>query len=127
MIIGKRLSTETREHSRARCARGGELGKTGGVASGDTCGYASGDGSSNARRYPVVTEKSHETRLRRMAERQGLRLEKSRRRDPRALDYGRFMLLDARMNTVVGGAETGRHSWDLEDVEEFLTRSPDER
>jgi hypothetical protein len=32
-------------------------------------------------------EKLRENRLRRMAERQGLRLTKSRRREPRALDY----------------------------------------
>jgi len=30
--------------------------------------------------------------LRRMAERQGLQLHKSRRRDPRAIDYGEYWL-----------------------------------
>jgi hypothetical protein len=38
-------------------------------------------------------EKVRENRLRRMAERQGLRLVKSRRRDPRALDYGEYWLM----------------------------------
>lgn len=33
-------------------------------------------------------EKVRENRLRRMADRQGLRIEKSRRRDPRAIDFG---------------------------------------
>lgn len=34
--------------------------------------------------------KVRENRLRRMAERQGLRLVKSRRRDPLAVDFGRY-------------------------------------
>ena len=34
--------------------------------------------------------KVRENRLRRMAERQGLRLVKSRRRDPLAVDYGKY-------------------------------------
>lgn len=63
----------------------------------------------------MVTEKSRETRLRRMAERQGMRLVKSRRRDPRALDYGKYWLVSstpyARRVELV----------DLEDVERYLT------
>ena len=41
------------------------------------------------------TEKVRELRLRRMAERQGLALRKSRTRDPRALNYGVYWLEDA--------------------------------
>lgn len=37
--------------------------------------------------------KVKENRLRRAAERQGYRLVKSRRRDPRALDYGLYVLI----------------------------------
>lgn len=37
--------------------------------------------------------KVRENRLRRMAERRGFILEKSRRRDKRAVDYGRYRLL----------------------------------
>jgi hypothetical protein len=37
-------------------------------------------------------EKVRELRLRRMAERQGLTLHKSRRRDPHALDFGHYWL-----------------------------------
>lgn len=49
-------------------------------------------------------EKVRENRLRRMAERQGLMLVKSRRRDPRALDYGLYWLAsDTKGNRV------GRH------------------
>jgi hypothetical protein len=40
-----------------------------------------------------TSEKVRENRLRRMAERQGLRLVKSRRRDPRAIDYGTYRLM----------------------------------
>jgi hypothetical protein len=40
----------------------------------------------------MTDEKIRENRLRRMAERQGLALQKSRRRDPRAMDYGRYWL-----------------------------------
>jgi len=39
-----------------------------------------------------TTEKTRENRLRRVAERRGLRLEKSRSRDPRAIGYGRYCL-----------------------------------
>ena len=42
-----------------------------------------------------------ENRLRRIAARRGYRLEKSRRRDKNAIDYGGFMLVDAYKNTVV--------------------------
>jgi hypothetical protein len=48
-------------------------------------------------------EKVRENRLRRMAERQGLLLRKSRRRDPRALDYGTYMLIDLHTNALVSG------------------------
>jgi hypothetical protein len=47
----------------------------------------------------MSADKVREDRLRRMAQRQGLTLRKSRRRDPRALDYGRYWLVDA--NNVV--------------------------
>ena len=55
-----------------------------------------------------TAEKTRETRLRRMAERQGLALHKSRRRDWRALDFGTYGLYDARNNTLeVGDSSTG--------------------
>jgi hypothetical protein len=40
-----------------------------------------------------ATEKVREARARRMARRQGYELIKSRRRDPNALDYGRFWIV----------------------------------
>jgi hypothetical protein len=53
----------------------------------------------------AITGKSRENRARRIAERRGYRLEKSRRRDPRATGYGRYQLIDAVTNTVasIGG------------------------
>jgi hypothetical protein len=46
-------------------------------------------------------EKVRENRVRRMAERRGLHLEKSRRRDPQAVDYGTYQLIDPGINAVV--------------------------
>jgi hypothetical protein len=42
----------------------------------------------------MVNPRSEEIRLRRLAVRQGLRLQKSRRRDPSMADYGKFDILD---------------------------------
>ncbi len=59
--------------------------------------------------------KVQENRLRRMADRQGLRLEKSRRRDHRALDFGTYTLTDIRKDEVVVVTT------DLKEVEAVLT------
>jgi hypothetical protein len=72
--------------------------------------------------------KTRETRLRRAADRQGLRLERSRRRDPRAIDYDRYWLLDLATGDVMAGASPiGRPAWDLDQVETWLTSDPKER
>lgn len=47
------------------------------------------------------TEKVRVNRLRRVAERRGLELTRSRRRDPKALDYGLYWLTDARTGEPV--------------------------
>lgn len=65
-----------------------------------------------------LAEKIRENRLRRMAARQGLRLVKSRRRDPRAIDYGSYWLVDDRGLTQLGD----QHGASLDEVEEELTR-----
>ena len=67
----------------------------------------------------AAAAKVRENRLRRMADRQGLRLEKSRRRDPRALDYGRWNIVG-----IMGGTRTILTGQTLEDVEAYLTREP---
>ena len=67
-----------------------------------------------------MINKVRENRLRRMAQRQLLRLEKSRRRDPRAYDFDGYMLVDDR-NTVVLGARLHAYDATLDEVEAFLT------
>jgi hypothetical protein len=57
--------------------------------------------------------RTRETRARRKAERQGLRLEKSRRRDPDALDYGRYYLVDPEHRMVYSGVT-------LDQIEDYL-------
>ena len=61
-------------------------------------------------------EKVREIRLRRMAERQGLTLSRSRRRDPRALDYGKYWL---RKGDQLVTAEEGIS---MDEVEAYLLR-----
>lgn len=69
-------------------------------------------------------EKVYENRVRRMAERQGLRLVKSKRRDPHAIDYGKYMLVDAATDEVVAGVNgTERPEFSLDDAEAHLTRA----
>ena len=66
-----------------------------------------------------TSTKVHENRLRRMADRQGLKLIKSRRRDHLALDYDSWWITDKRNNLVVGDRNTGMS---LDDVEAVLTK-----
>ena len=67
----------------------------------------------------MTAEKIRENRLRRMAERQGYKLAKSRRRDPRAYDYGTWTIVEPHTNTLVAGGKYG--SMDLDAVEAWLT------
>jgi hypothetical protein len=62
-------------------------------------------------------EKVRENRLRRMAGRQGLTLTRSRRRDPRALDFGLYWLTN-RDGRKVGNPD----GMSPDDVERYLTR-----
>jgi hypothetical protein len=68
-----------------------------------------------------MTDKVRENRLRRMAERQGLSLSKSRRRDPHAIDFGGYMLVDTSTNTVVHGSAPVPYSLDLNEIEKWLS------
>lgn len=68
----------------------------------------------------ALAEKVRENRLRRAAERQGFKLSKSRRRDPRATDYGGFMLIDVSTNGVVAGGNPYAYSLNLDEIEAFL-------
>jgi hypothetical protein len=68
--------------------------------------------------------KVRENRLRRKADRMGYRLSKSRSRDPDAIDYGLYALLDPSTGSAVNPALAQRwvHSWSLDEVEKWLTR-----
>jgi hypothetical protein len=61
---------------------------------------------------PTDPKKVREDRLRRMAQRQGYTLTKSRRRDPLAYDYGWYRLQGADADAFEG----------LDGVEAYLTR-----
>ncbi len=65
----------------------------------------------------MTDDKVRENRLRRMADRQGLKLTRSRRRDPRALDYGLYWLADARTSAL----ESPEAGLTLDEVEQYLT------
>lgn len=72
---------------------------------------------------PDASEKVRENRLRRMAERQGFVLRRSRRRDPRAIDYGVYWLIDPNLNTI----ESAEMGMNLDDVERWLNEPSGER
>jgi hypothetical protein len=57
----------------------------------------------------AVQLKVYLNRVRRIAARQLMTLRKSRRRDPRAHDFGLFWLVDSRGRTVVRGTITEVH------------------
>ncbi|MDT5125622.1 MAG: hypothetical protein QOH54_1266 [Mycobacterium sp.] len=63
--------------------------------------------------------KVHENRLRRAAHRQGLRLVKNRRRDPRAHDYGTYALVFLGKRALVCGANLS-----IDEVADYLARVP---
>lgn len=74
------------------------------------------DGMTAAEQHKV-----RENRLRRMAARQGLRLSKSPRRDHRALDYGKYALLDARTGKSVTTGDGTPYTLSLDAAERRLT------
>lgn len=76
----------------------------------------------------TTAEKVRENLVRRMAKRQGLELCKSRRRDPLALEYGRFRLTDVQRGVVVFGGN-GRfdgYRATLDEVETWLRAARNE-
>lgn len=68
--------------------------------------------------------KVKENRLRRMADRQGLRLSKSRTRDPHGMDFGMYALIDHQTGGATHPPLAGRwvHTLTLEEVEEYLSK-----
>jgi len=66
-----------------------------------------------------VEFKRREVRLRETAKRRGLLLSKSRRRDPRALDYG-YQLTDSETGKLIVGNPRRGYGATLDQVEKFL-------
>lgn len=66
--------------------------------------------------------KVKENKIRRMADRRGYRLTKSRSRDEGAVDFGLYGLVDVKTNGAVNEPIAGRwtNTWTLSEVEEFL-------
>ena len=70
-------------------------------------------------------DKVRENRIRRMAERQGYALQRSRRRDPRARDYGLYLILDPQTGEpVVAGSGFGG-GMSLDEAERWLLVGPE--
>ena len=68
-----------------------------------------------------TSEKVRENKLRRMAVRQGLRLEKCKARDPRALGYGTYWLINASTNAIVASGSPNGYGLSLDEIEKALT------
>ena len=64
--------------------------------------------------------KTIEPRLRQTLLRRGFKLVKCRRRDPQAIGFGAYMIVDTNRNSVVAGAHPHEFSFDLEDVERWV-------
>lgn len=70
----------------------------------------------------MTDEKVRENRLRRMLQRRGLSLLKSKRRDPKAIDFGCYIIVDASTSAVVAGSDDSQRPYSLtiDDVEGWL-------
>ena len=68
----------------------------------------------------MAEEKVRENRIRRVAARRGYELRKTRRRDPHALDYGTYTLV----NIMANGAMYHFTNVGLDEVENFFTTTP---
>ena len=67
-----------------------------------------------------MDDKVRINRLRRAADRQRLRLTRSRRRDPRAVDFDGWMIIDLDTNGILAGGHPYAYSLSIDDVEDFL-------
>jgi hypothetical protein len=67
----------------------------------------------------IAIDKTRENRLRLTCERRGLRLEKNRRRDPKAIGFGRYRIVKA--DAPAAGA---RFDMSLDQVEAWLAEQP---
>jgi len=71
---------------------------------------------------PDMTDTVRENRLRRIADRRGLRLVKCGSCDPNAQDYGLYALIDYDTGGAVNPSLMGRYtcSWTLDQTEDYL-------
>jgi hypothetical protein len=69
----------------------------------------------------MPADKVRENRLRRAVERRGFMLQKSRRRDPQAWDYGTYQIIDPDTNYLVAALRVDRgYGLSLDDIERWL-------
>lgn len=69
----------------------------------------------------MTNDKTRENRLRRKADRMGLRLVKARSRDSDAIDYGCYFLADIGSGgAVFGMGPIGRPEASLDEIEDYL-------
>jgi hypothetical protein len=64
--------------------------------------------------------KVQENRARRRLDRMGFSLMKSRRKDPRALEYGGYMIVNRFTNAIEAGGTPGAYALSIEDVERWI-------
>jgi len=71
----------------------------------------------------IRAERVRENRLRRLARKYDLRLVKSRSRNPAAIDYGLYAIIDIYTGGTINPPIAQRWicSWDLDGVEAYLT------
>jgi len=62
-------------------------------------------------------DKVRENRARRVLHRRGLFLNKSRRKDPGAIGFGKYWIIDIEKNITVGG---GKRGMSFDEVEEWI-------
>jgi hypothetical protein len=70
--------------------------------------------------HKMMEDKVKENRVRRIASRRGYVLKKSRRRDPHAVDFGGYLLMDVRRNFAVLGGQGYAYSATLDEIEDYL-------
>jgi hypothetical protein len=69
----------------------------------------------------MTDDKVKENRVRRLAQRRGLDIVKSRRRDPAAVDYKGYMLVDPNRNFAVLGGQPFAYSSSLDEIENYFS------
>jgi hypothetical protein len=68
----------------------------------------------------MTEEDVREARLRRMLQRRGFVLQKSRARDPGAVTYGGYQIVDTNVGGVVGGEGSFGYAFDLDEVAAWI-------